>query len=77
MVCFKIFVSRQKNNLISNNLIKIKIESGDNIKQYLIGQTKQTTVPNVFVNGEHVGGFDNTSKALAEGRLVKILAKGT
>jgi glutaredoxin len=42
----------------------------------LIGQTKQTTVPNVFVNGEHVGGFDNTSKALSEGRLVKMLAKG-
>lgn len=30
-------------------------------------------MPNVFVNGVHVGGYDNTSKAQSEGRLAKLL----
>ena len=52
------------------------IDNGEEIKTYLIGQTKQTTVPNVFINGEHIGGFDSTSKANREGRLAKLLAAG-
>ena len=39
--------------------------------------TKQTTVPSVFVNGNHVGGYDNTSKAQKEGRLAKMLNPDT
>ena len=38
--------------------------------------TKQTTVPNVYVNGQHVGGFDDTSKANKDGRLKKLLGNG-
>jgi glutaredoxin len=52
------------------------LENGDDVKKYLIEQTKQSTVPNVFVNGEHVGGFDTTSKLHKEGRLSKMLEKG-
>ena len=48
-------------------------ENGDEVKKYLFERTNQNTVPNVFVNGEHVGGFDNTSKALSDGILVKML----
>ena len=34
-------------------------------------------MPNVFVNGNHVGGYDNTSKAQKEGRLAKMLNPDT
>ena len=27
----------------------------------------------MFVNGNHIGGYDNTAKAQAEGRLAKML----
>jgi glutaredoxin len=53
-----------------------EMETGEQIKQYLIGQTKQATVPNVFINGEHVGGFDTVSKLNTEGRLAKMLSAG-
>ncbi len=53
-----------------------KKDNGDDILKHLIEQTKQTTVPNVFVNGQHVGGFDDTSKANKDGRLKKLLGHG-
>ncbi len=36
-------------------------------------KTGQKTVPNVYVNGIHLGGCDNTYSAHSEGRLAKIL----
>jgi glutaredoxin len=48
-------------------------DDGDEIKNYLVQKTKLTTVPNVFVNGNHVGGYDSTSNSLKEGTLVKLL----
>ncbi len=38
-------------------------------------KTGQKTVPNVFVNGTHIGGCDNTMSAHADGRLAKLLQK--
>ena len=51
-------------------------ENGDEIKKYVIEKTKQTTVPNVFIAGKHVGGYDDTSKAQKEGTLAKMLDSG-
>lgn len=51
----------------------VQLDNGEDIKKYLVERTKQSTVPNVFVNGVHVGGYDNTSKAQKEGRLAKLL----
>jgi len=39
----------------------------------LFEKTGQKTVPNVYVNGIHLGGCDSTYSAHSEGRLVKIL----
>ena len=50
------------------------IENGQEVKEYLIEQTKQSTVPNVFINATHVGGYDSTAKAQKEGTLAKLLA---
>lgn len=36
-------------------------------------KTGQKTFPNVYVNGNHLGGCDNTMVAHAEGRLAKLL----
>ena len=43
------------------------------MKNYLISKTKQKTVPNVFVNGNHIGGYDDTVKAQKLGNLSKLL----
>jgi len=38
-------------------------------------KTGRNTVPQVFINGTHVGGFDNLSAAEQSGRLDKILSQ--
>ena len=38
-------------------------------------KTKQTTVPNVFIKGKHVGGHDDTIKAFNAGQFNDMLSK--
>ena len=51
------------------------VENGEEIKKYLIEETKHTTVPNVFINGSHIGGYDSTLKAQKDGSLEKMLTQ--
>ena len=44
------------------------------MQDYLQSKTGQRTVPNIFINGQHVGGFDNLSKLQTEGRLTKLVS---
>ena len=50
-----------------------EIDRGTEIRDFLFEKTGQKTVPNVYVNGIHLGGCDNTYAAHSEGRLAKIL----
>ncbi|CAB3369746.1 Hypothetical predicted protein [Cloeon dipterum] len=51
-------------------------EEGVSIQEALFAKTNQTTVPNVFVNGHHVGGCDATVIASKEGKLKELLEGG-
>ncbi|NXF43151.1 TRXR3 reductase, partial [Oceanites oceanicus] len=46
---------------------------GPSIQQVLAELTNQRTVPNVFVNGTHIGGCDSTYQAYQDGSLQKLL----
>lgn len=46
---------------------------GEAIQKTLAEMTKQTTVPNIFVNQHHIGGSDALKSALASGKLEKLL----
>ncbi|XP_009977619.1 PREDICTED: thioredoxin reductase 1, cytoplasmic-like [Tauraco erythrolophus] len=46
---------------------------GASIQQVLVELTNQRTVPNVFVNGTHIGGCDSTYQAYHDGSLQKLL----
>ncbi|XP_060095658.1 thioredoxin reductase 3 [Heteronotia binoei] len=50
-----------------------KIDDGPTIQDVLLGLTGQRTVPNVFVNGTHVGGCDQTFQAYHSGLLQRLL----
>ena len=50
------------------------VKEGDQIQTALQELTGQRTVPNVFVNGQHVGGCDATLAKIADGSLQKMLA---
>lgn len=48
-------------------------ERGSKIQQYLLQKTGQRTVPNVFINGEHIGGCDTVSSLEQTGQLTEKL----
>lgn len=54
-----------------------KIANGGDIQKALLQLTGQKTVPNVFVNGNHLGGCDDTLKAHKSGSLQKMLTEAT
>uniref|UniRef100_A0A1D1ZL30 Glutaredoxin-1 n=1 Tax=Anthurium amnicola TaxID=1678845 RepID=A0A1D1ZL30_9ARAE len=47
---------------------------GKDIQNYLKIKTKQGTVPNIFINSEHIGGSDDLSDANENGTLKEKLA---
>ncbi|KAK9762075.1 Glutaredoxin [Basidiobolus ranarum] len=48
-------------------------ENGDEIQEFLKTLTGQRTVPNVFIHGRHIGGFDTLSSANQTGKLKDYL----
>lgn len=51
------------------------VKSGSLIQGELHKMTGQRSVPNVFVNGQHVGGNDATQAAARSGKLELLLAR--
>ncbi|KAG0462173.1 hypothetical protein HPP92_020649 [Vanilla planifolia] len=50
-------------------------DDGREIQDVLLDLVGRHTVPQVFVNGQHIGGSDDTIEALSNGRLHKLLKK--
>ena len=48
---------------------------GSEIQNELYRLTNQSTVPNVFIHGQHIGGCDDTTALHRQGRLIDILNK--
>lgn len=48
-------------------------ENGSTLQTALFELSGQKTVPNVFINGKHLGGCDDTLKAHADNRLLPLI----
>lgn len=49
--------------------------SGDHVRrQWLLQESGQRTVPQIFINGRSVGGYDDLSALVRRGELAKLLA---
>jgi len=74
------FCTKIKNMFLG---LKVKIEvleldqhgNGAEVQAALLEKTGQRTVPNVFINGSHIGGCDDTMKLYEEGTLLPLIAK--
>ena len=49
------------------------VKNGDSYHSALKSLSGQRTVPNVYVNGQHVGGMDDTRAAANNGKLKQLL----
>lgn len=68
------FCQRAYQLLEDNNIsYQKKYVSKQNDWDELMEKTGRTTVPQVFINGTHIGGFDDLSAAQQSGKLDKIL----
>ncbi|CAN0919096.1 GRXC3 [Linum grandiflorum] len=50
-------------------------DDGSQIQYVLLELVGRRTVPQVFVNGKHIGGSDDLRAAVSSGELQKLLAK--
>jgi len=50
---------------------------GSEIQSYLLSKTGQRTVPNIFINGKHLGGCDDLLNAQSSGSLKKMLQEAS
>lgn len=61
---------------VKNKMIELDEESdGREIQAALAEWTGQRTVPNVFINGKHIGGCDVVMAKHQQGQLVPLLAE--
>ena len=51
------------------------VQNATEITDDLLKETGQRTFPNIFVNGEHIGGNDDLQEALKEGKIDEMLGK--
>jgi glutaredoxin 3 len=51
------------------------MSEGSAVQAALSELTGQRTVPNVFINGQHLGGSDVTLAAIADGSFQRMLAQ--
>ncbi|KAK4394717.1 Glutaredoxin [Sesamum angolense] len=61
---------------VTYKVIELDEESdGDEVQTALAEWTGQRTVPNVFINGKHIGGSDAVVAKHQQGELVSLLAE--
>jgi glutaredoxin len=49
------------------------MQEGDDLQNELLRKTGQRTVPNVFVNGNSIGGCDSTTALHNKGKLLPLI----
>ncbi|UZJ54109.1 hypothetical protein CBS101457_003429 [Exobasidium rhododendri] len=65
----------QSFNVPGVGIIELDEESeGADIQAYLADKTGQRTVPNIFIDGKHIGGSDDLAKLNSSGELQKLIS---
>ena len=55
------------------SITKINIEGNKPKIKEMIKRTRRNTVPQIFIDGEHIGGFDELSELDRKGKLNRLL----
>jgi glutaredoxin 3 len=54
---------------------EVDVSRDQDKRQWLMEVTRQRTVPQVFINGQSVGGFDDLARLNRSGELDRLLAE--
>jgi glutaredoxin 3 len=58
-----------------NEIEKIRVDLQPELRDAMIEKTGRRSVPQIFINGVHVGGFDDLAELDQDGGLDTLLAK--
>ncbi len=53
---------------------KIRVDLQPELRAAMMEKTGRRTVPQIYINGEHVGGYDDLASLDHDGQLDKLLA---
>jgi len=54
---------------------KVRVDLQPELRIAMVEKTGRRTVPQIYINGEHVGGYDDLASLDHEGKLDDLLAK--
>jgi len=54
---------------------EIDVDGRQDLRRWLVSASGQRTVPQVFINGQPVGGFSDLERLEDEGKLTKLLGE--
>ena len=54
---------------------KIRVDLQPELRAAMMKRTGQRTVPQIYINGEHIGGYDDLASLNHAGKLDALLAK--
>lgn len=54
---------------------KIRVDLQPELRVAMVEKTGRRTVPQIYINGEHVGGYDDLAALEHAGKLDQLLAK--
>lgn len=52
---------------------EINVGSSDVLREEMVRKSGRSTTPQIFINGQHMGGFDDLSALEAQGKLDLLL----
>jgi glutaredoxin 3 len=57
------------------SFMEVDVDGRQDLRRWLVSASGQTTVPQVFINGQPVGGFSDLEALEEEGELDRLLAE--
>lgn len=55
------------------SITKINIEGNKPKIKEMLKRARRNTVPQIFIDGEHIGGFDELAELERRGKLIRLL----
>jgi glutaredoxin 3 len=56
---------------------KVRVDLQPELRAEMMEKTGRRTVPQIYINGQHVGGFDDLAELNVAGELDELLAKSS
>ena len=75
MICPYCFAAKKLLNQLSLEFNEIRVDKKPEMKQEMISKSGRFTVPQIFINKKHIGGYTDLVDYHKSGKLKKLVEK--